>query len=443
MAEPEYWGTDDGPPELDGVGAVSVVDALDDGERWAETAAEVSRQLRRYAHTLTDDSVVWLAPVATVAGGRPVLLGPHLYDGSCGVALFLAAHHRVSGAAADREVALAAVLPLRRKLRQLCADPERSAALRLGVGGLVGVGSFVYALAHLAVWLDDAELLADAAACLPLFDAARIAADERFDVMSGCAGGVLALLALERLAALAGEAATAEAALVAATACAARLLDARVSWRGGPRAWPGPEGRPPLSGFAHGAAGIAYALLRLYQRSGADAHRRAAVEALAFERNLYLPQDDGWLDPRFDRPVEQSAWCHGTPGIALGRVGSLDVCDDDETQEELERLLRSTASLPMMRRDHLCCGNACRVEVLHAAALALGRDELAAAAGRLAAAMLERAQASGGFVVESPADSAAAADLFSPSLFLGAAGVGYTFLRLAHPEALPCLLLME
>ena len=444
MAEPDCRGRELPPPgpSARGPGAATLAGPVADRERWADAAAGVRERLAAHAHRLSDGGVVWKAPVRAAAGAKPALHGPHLYDGSCGVALFLAADHLLTGDLTARELALAAVAPLRLKVRQLAADPGRAAALRLGVGGLVGAGSFLYAFARLAEWLEDADLLADAARCLPLIGAERIAADDRFDVTSGCAGAILALLAFERRTAAAGDRADGEAALAAAAACARRLLAARVSWQGRPRGWPGPEGRPPLGGFAHGAAGIAYALLRLHRRTGEEDYRRAALEAYAFERGLYLPEVDGWLDPRFGRPVEQSAWCHGTPGIALGRVGGLGAVDDAETREEIGRALRSTLALPIARRDHLCCGNAGRIEILHTAARALDRDDLAAAAARLAGAMLDRAEASGGLAVET-ADDGAPPDAFSPSLFLGVAGVGYTLLRLAHPEALPCPLLLD
>jgi lantibiotic modifying enzyme len=423
---------------------VTVAEAVAATSRWSGGAARIGRAVAAQAHRLGDGGAVWRAAVDQAPGERPVLLGPHLYDGSCGVAFFLAARHWAEGEPGDRDLALAAVAPLRRKLRQVCADPQRAAALRLGVGGLVGVASFLYTFTRLAVWLDDEDLLADAAGCLSLVDAGRIAADDRFDVMSGCAGAVLALLVFEAEAQAAGERQAAEAALTAAAACAERLLTARVSWRGRALAWPGPDGRPPLSGFAHGAAGIAHALLRLHRRTGDAACLDAARQAYAFERSLFLPEVDGWLDPRFDRPVEQSAWCHGTPGIVLGRVGELGIADDPETRDEVRRLLQATLVQPSMSRDHLCCGNACRVEILHTAALALGRDDLTAAAHGLAAEMLDRAEAAGGFVVDgSGGGEAPIPDRPSPTLFLGLAGIGYTLLRLVHAERLPCLLLMD
>jgi type 2 lantibiotic biosynthesis protein LanM len=70
-------------------------------------------------------------------------LGPDLYNGVSGIAVFLAAHSAVASHAPSAELALAALTHLRRKLK------DRNAARfarSLGIGGATGLGSLVYAL---------------------------------------------------------------------------------------------------------------------------------------------------------------------------------------------------------------------------------------------------------------------------------------------------------
>ncbi len=77
----------------------------------------------------------------------------------------------------------------------------------------------------------------------------------------------------------------------------------------------GPAGRH-LTGFSHGAAGITYALLRLYAVTGQDELRRAALDGIAHETALFDPARANWPDLRlpdaFDRPgaraPQGSAW---------------------------------------------------------------------------------------------------------------------------------------
>ncbi|HEX2202162.1 MAG TPA: lanthionine synthetase LanC family protein, partial [Longimicrobium sp.] len=119
----------------------------------------------------------------------------HLYDGTLGVALFLAAHARLRGADAHRDLALRAAAPLRRTLVALVRDPAKAAETVLPLGGMIGLGGYVYGLVRIGEWLESPETVRDAGEAAALFTDARIDRDERLDVVGGCAGAVLALLA--------------------------------------------------------------------------------------------------------------------------------------------------------------------------------------------------------------------------------------------------------
>ncbi|HET6231943.1 MAG TPA: lanthionine synthetase LanC family protein [Longimicrobiaceae bacterium] len=376
-----------------------------------------------------DGSATWLSPTT----GAP--LGPTLYDGTLGIALFLAALDRVHGDGRHRALVLRAVAPLRRTVRALAADADRARRLRLGTGGLTGAGAFVYGLARIGEWMGEPELVRDAHLATVLLTRERIAGDDRLDVTDGSAGAVLALLALDGLCSSAN---TADATPVEiALDCAAHLLERRTSYSGRPRAWPGRDW-PPLGGYAHGATGVALALMRLYERTGREELRVAALEGIAFERGLYDGETDNWWNPRYERPLEQSAWCHGAPGIALGRAGGLGAYDDAEVRAEIGRTLRSTRLLPDCPIDHLCCGNFGRVEILVTAGHATGDADALEHARGLAARSIARADAAGGYVLARTDEP----EGVRSSLFRGLAGVGMALLRLARPDAVPSPLLL-
>lgn len=397
----------------------------DPDPRLAARAAEIAARIRAAAVEARGGSVVWLRS-APAASGPPAVLPPHLYDGTCGVTLFLAAHHHVLGSHAHAETVARALAPLVARIRELASDPARSAGVALPVGGMVGVGSFVYTLARIGVWSGRSELVEGARAAASLLTPARLAADRALDVVGGAAGAVLALLALDAADPSPGPGG--ETPLEIALRCGETLLERRVSVDGGPRAWPGAE-TPPLGGFAHGASGIAYALMRLHARARAAGLRDGALEGLAYERSLFDPGLGNWIDPRSGAPLEQRAWCHGAPGIALARLGVLDVEPDGAVRADLEATLALTRALPSPEPPHLCCGAAGQAEVLLHAGLVLGDASLVAEARAAAAPLLEDRVPDG----ESG---------FDPSLFRGAAGVGYTLLRLSRPDALPSPLLL-
>jgi lantibiotic modifying enzyme len=368
-------------------------------------------------------------------------LGAHVYDGALGLAFFFGACAASSDDSRWREMALALLAPLRSKLAGLAAAETPAALPRLPVGGLVGVGGFLYALVHLARWLEEPELRREAVAAAALITPRRIAADDRFDVTSGCAGALLALLVLERELADAGEeAGSGPSPLERAVACGERLLAAQVSRDGLPPAWPGPAGRPPLTGFAHGAAGIVAALLRLAARTGREDFLSAARQGVEFERALFDAAADNWLDPRTGRPLEQSAWCSGAPGVALGRIVGLAALDDEATRAEIDRALAMLHRLPFAARDHLCCGNLGRADVLLVAAVALDLPSAHGAAHALAERTLARAEENGRYALDTVEIGGRPTDIDDPTLFRGAAGVGYGLLRLAAPGRLPSIL---
>ena len=270
--------------------------------------------------------------------GAVAPLGPDLYSGTTGVALFLAALWRISGIAGYRDLAREA-LGVARDIPD-ARDCGAQMTRLIGIGGGNGMGSLVYGLVRVAELLGEPALLSDAGRIVRLLDAEQIAADQHHDVLHGAAGAVLGLLALNRAS---GD----EAALAAARACGEHLLHAQIVDRDGNKGWRTlPDASGLLAGFSHGAAGIALALLRLYRATGDDAFRSAAVDALAYERRMFLPQAGNWQDlrsPTGNGAVElPCGWCHGAAGIGLARLGCLDLIDDAEFAREIEAALVTT-----------------------------------------------------------------------------------------------------
>jgi lantibiotic modifying enzyme len=402
---------------------------------WLGEALRLENELWAHARRTRTGEVRWLVPASSQGDVRQAVpLGPHLYDGVAGVAIFLAALERVAGRSGRREYVLAALHPMRRQLRGLAANLDTARNLSCPLGGMVGLGAFVYSFLLISKWLDEPDLGAEAAELATLVTPERIAADGSLDVVYGCAGALLALLALDRVAPQARKGLTP---LERALACGEHLLRRRVAVAGQPRAWPVRE-RPPSCGFAHGAAGISYALARLFERTGERSFRDAAEEGTAFERLSYEPERRNWrLAGPAGTPVFLTWWCRGAPGIALGRAGMRRLLDGPQMRAELRSALATTATCPDAVRDFLCCGNLGNADILLYAHQALGGERLRAAAEAIAWRALSRSRANGGRYCWSVADS------FAPSFFKGAAGVGYVLLRLARPSLLPCVLLLE
>lgn len=400
-------------------------------EQLIAEAVGVAGHIERHAIRARDGGATWIAPQLLPQSNRRVLrpLRADLYGGLAGVALFFAALERVAGT--GRDVASAALSPLRNFVRT--ADARRLAREGYTLGAATGVGSLIYALSRCAALLQEPRLLADASAACEAITPEWIASDETFDLTGGAAGAILGLLALH------GEGGAA-APLEKALLCGEHLLGRREA-AGRGAAWRTGRGKL-MTGFSHGAAGIALALLRLSAAAGDARFKEAAREAIAFEDSAFDEAEGNWPDSRRasgDPPTFMNTWCHGAAGIGLARMSGLAVLDSPVIRRDIEAALRAVVRSPPAGRDGLCCGDLGRAETLLAASASGGESEAGASAARLASLVVRRARQSGGYSLS----GLPGRDFFDPSLFQGLSGIGYQLLRIARPQALPSVLTWE
>ncbi|MFP2930390.1 lanthionine synthetase LanC family protein, partial [Pyxidicoccus sp. 3LG] len=145
-------------------------------------ARGIGEQLEERCLRTGRGSATWFGPTGYGTQENPlrvVQLGPNLYDGTSGIAVFLAALARVTGEARFRDLAHQALLPLRERLVALAADPSRAGALRMSVGGLMGLSSYLYALLRVGTLLEEPAWVDAAHAASALVTPERIAADAR------------------------------------------------------------------------------------------------------------------------------------------------------------------------------------------------------------------------------------------------------------------------
>ena len=169
----------------------------------------------------------------------------------------------------------------------------------------------------------------------------------------------------------------------------------------------------------------------------------AAVDGIGFERCAFVSEQNNWPDYRrtatrhSQDPMFCMAWCHGAPGIGLGRIAALDMMDTRDVRRDIEAALASTSGAHLLPRDHLCCGNAGLIDTLCAAGERFPQSQWPLKALQLAARTMARGNRRGGFNI------AFHNGFFNPSLFQGTAGVGYELLRLTEPAKIPSVLLLN
>lgn len=377
------------------------------------------------AHADTNGVMRWRYTLVTAPGS----VGEHrLYDGTSGVALFLAALGAVTGEAHWIAAAAAACEPINTIRRG-----ARMETARAPIGAATGIGSVVYAMTSIGQLLSDASYTQLAVELAEGLTPEAIDADPSADVSDGCAGALLALLAVEA-------AAPDQGFLARAAYCGRQLVARQVDAKEG-AAWPSHDG-VMLAGFAHGAAGIAYALARLYKATGDRTFLDAVNRAHAYERSVFSAADRNWpvlrsgQDSGVAAPM-MTAWCHGAPGIVLARALAADLVGDSAMHLEIAVGLETTSRFGAAQADHLCCGNLGRAEVLFTAGHSIKSLDAIGAALKIAGSVVQKARDRGHFKLTS---SGYEYEVFDPGFFKGLSGIGYALLRLAQPAKLPSVL---
>lgn len=350
-------------------------------------------------------------------------MGPlKLYDGTPGVTLFLAYLGELTGECQYTNLARSALTSIAEFLEKLfhpdgSIRPEDLSTCP--IGAYEGLGSLIYLSSHLHVLWRDPALLSWAEGLMALLDHC-IEQDGRLDLMGGAAGGIVSLQSLQQTALW-------PQALQVALHCGEHLLTQL----------PAKLAENALQpGFAYGLAGIAFSLLKLADVAQDERFRQAALDLLARERSLFVKEQRNWPrlagQERGDFPV---AWCHGAPGIALARLGTLALLDDPTTREEIALALQTTREQGFGLNHSLCHGDLGNLEVLLTARQISGSaaesPDLAERTA-LVFASIERQ----GWYTGVPLGRE------TPGLMTGLAGIGYELLRLAKPDQVPSVLLL-
>lgn len=402
-----------------------------------DEAHRILERLRRTTVRGEQDSLSWI----TMANMDPRVkryqirrIGHDLFYGRCGIGLFLAAcSHVGESSAMVGDMIRGTLRPL---IDRLGDETKREEIARVPIiGGTYGLGSYVYALTQIGALLDDDGAIDGARVAASLISEV-IEKDQHFDVVFGAAGAALGLLTLYRAT---GD----EGILAKADRCGKHLLRNReVEPESGCRVWRTLPSRF-MTGFSHGAAGIAHALAELYRATGSRAYLEAALEAFAFERSLFLPEVANWVPSRsyLEKPETYDAlwstWCRGATGIGLARLANLDLFSEAE-RKDVEIAIETTQTHLLRGVDHPCCGVMGRVAFLMTAAETLQRPDLAHAARRAAGHVVARARENNTYTLTLDGQ-----DKLRPGFFQGLSGIGYQLLRLVNREMLPSVLLLR
>lgn len=135
------------------------------------------------------------------------------------------------------------------------------------------------------------------------------------------------------------------------------------------------EDIPPMSGMAHGNAGILMPVFTLWKKTGKEKYKQLAEEIWEYEESLYDVDIGNWVDVRNTEKcgggVGAVAWCHGAAGILLSRLYCNELVNDKLWKERFAKdINRAYKTLKKYwKRDswslcHGTCGNLLILELV-------------------------------------------------------------------------------
>ena len=402
------------------------------GDRLCASALQDEEQANWIGLTLVRDRE-WQVTVA----------GLDLYSGLPGILLFLAYLGQITGETRYTDLARAGLRSL-----QMLIEQNHGFLERMGIGAFSGLGSCVYLYSHLSALWQDSSLLRKAEGLVEHFPE-MTEKDESFHLIGGSAGCIASLLSLYAIS-------PSDHTMKVAIQCGTHLLVSAQSMQAG-LAWRTRQQDVPLTGFSRGVSGIAWSLLRLAAATGERRFLDTALQAMAYERSLFSPEQRNWPDlrkrpsgtsqlPEHAQPSQEErmhygmSWSYGAPGIALGRLLSLPYLNDAEMRTELETALKTTLAYgtgyfhELVGPNHsLAHGDSGNLDIVLLAEQTLHDPSLRTHLARLASRLLASKHQSG-WVVGVPYN------IETVGLMEGLAGIGYQCLRLAEPERVPSVL---
>lgn len=374
---------------------------------------------------LSGGQVGWIGYLSS--GGKPVPLGRNdFYGGQLGIGVFFAAMYAVFHDDSYRRYAHEAS-------RTLIEGDETDLVDRSTLGIGTGIGSYIYGLTAISRLVDDPMYQNRAGELVQSLSQEMIDNDNRYDVLCGVAGTVIALLSF-------WEQTGNRVALEKATRCGEHLLEnRRVKWNNYMVWDTSRKGQPRRirTGMGHGAGGIGYALFRLYGHTNRADFREAAENAISFENLFYSGYENNWkANPTYIKHYPLW-WCNGLIGIGNARLGSLEYHESDQLRRDLDRAKRGLDS-KLLSDDSICHGTCSQIDFLIELSQG-GANQYAERANQLATWMVERRRDEGTYRIA----FGDVQGIYNPIFFGGTAGIGYTLLRLMEPETIPCPLRFE
>ena len=280
----------------------------------------------------------------------------YLYEGTMGMAVFMAAFLKYDPDHKIRCLYEKIVEDLFDYTDLMEAEPAKMHEDKIS-GAFLGEGSILYGYQLLYAITGDVNYLKYARKHSSVL-AAIVEQDNQFDLVGGNAGAILTCLNMYDLQ---KDSIYLDMAKKAGDYLIAHAVSVDIQGTEG-IGWPNISNDGLLGGFAHGCAGIMYALARLSAYAKEEKYLDVAYQAFAYERTMNHPEYGGFRDYRSKEPYYMGdfKWCHGVAGIVLGWHLASDYFDDvrkNEIRREIRKVTEDYPDILIKEELGLCHGN--------------------------------------------------------------------------------------
>ncbi|MGQ8813596.1 type 2 lanthipeptide synthetase LanM family protein [Bacillus sp. NA_165.1] len=349
-----------------------------------------------------------------------------LYNGVTGIAYFFLYLGKETG---DKEYIQLADQCINTAWEMIQKNVDRN------ISSFTGYGSLLYVLLHRAKLFGETVVNDQIIELLEILEE-MIDTDDQLDMISGCAGTLIVCLDIYQLF-------HSSKALDIAQKCGEHLLRKSQSMQNGTAWVTSSIHKTPLSGIAHGNAGICLSLARLYETTGDQRYLDACMAGIEYENSLYCPKENNWKDLRFTEghtPDNHFVmyWCNGAPGLGIARIGMARHIKSEIINNDISKSLEKTMKDGFTEVSYsLCHGDMGNLELILLGADYFDSSQLNTFASQMMDHILKEVEKSGNhWKCGIPGRQQI------PGLMLGLSGIGYQLLRLYNRQ-LPSVLLVE
>jgi type 2 lantibiotic biosynthesis protein LanM len=375
-------------------------------------AIAIAEEIERQAIYGRDSSVTWLGMEYLDRAEKFQLqpLSYSLYNGRCGIAIFLSAIAKLTERKKFRNLALAAIQPLRETIKNFDTDTLQKITAQIGISGAKGVTSIIYSFVRIADFLAEKQLIKEAEQLATWIVPERVVEQPRHDILNGTAGTILSLLSLYEV------------------NQKSEILELAVAW--GNYLLQNQSDRLSTD-FSNYIFEIAYALLRLYAASQ-DSLFLSTAKTIIFESQNDLLRKKDYGD-------FESVSLNILSTSLASMISCQEIVDTQEIRQKLEHNLSIISKAKLQTLDNLNCGNFSQIEILLLASQQLSLPKLSEIAFNKTAKVLQKSNSQGYFQVLPKLTN----EVYNPGFYQGTAGIGYELLRLAYPDIVPSVLLFQ